>query len=579
MNKFYQIISDFFKIQKFFKTSRIFLIFFLFTLCTLLEFLNIALILPVISFLFSDNIGDKNLQFLEFLNIDNLKYNENFIYSLSVLIIILFLIKLILLLISTKLQTNFFSMMRYKISSYFFNFYISKPYIYFTNEKESSKVMRNITMLSSSYSGFLERFLLLANDFFIFLGIVIVVFFYDPLIFILISSLIILISLIYISFTKKYFFSLGKSLLDLSANLLKDIQESLNNIIQIKLLKKENYFVSNFNYKAKDNSYKVGYLAFLQAVPKMLMEFFAILLIFLLIIVLVYTSQSKEEITSILTLFSILIIRIIPFSTKLISFFNSLSSFAPSLNLLKNELNISKDNDAKYINIKKENGKKIDKINAITLTNVNFKYSSLDQKLFENVTLSMIKNNIYAIFGPSGSGKTTLLNIINGLIKPTSGDIKYNNINLEEIDLSNIGYVTQSSFFQNDTIKKNIAFAITEENIDEKKIYSSLEAVNLSNFIEGLDKGINSSISELGSNFSGGQLQRLSIARAIYSNSDFIIFDEPTSSLDDANREKILDLITKLKKNRIIIIITHTKADLKICDKIFKIIEKKIIVE
>ena len=112
-------------------------------------------------------------------------------------------------------------MMRYKISSYFFNFYISKPYIYFTNEKESAKIMRNVTMLSSSYSGFLERFLLLANDFFIFLGIVIVVFFYDPVIFLIISSLIILISLVYISFTKKYFFNLGKSLLDLSANLLK----------------------------------------------------------------------------------------------------------------------------------------------------------------------------------------------------------------------------------------------------------------------------------------------------------------------------------------------------------------------
>ena len=129
----------------------------------MLESLNIALILPVISILFSDSIGEKNLQFLEFLNIEILDYSQDFVYTISILIVLLFFIKLILLLISTKLQTNFFSMMRYKISSYFFNFYISKPYIYFTNEKESAKIMRNVTMLSSSYSGFLERFLLLAK--------------------------------------------------------------------------------------------------------------------------------------------------------------------------------------------------------------------------------------------------------------------------------------------------------------------------------------------------------------------------------------------------------------------------------
>lgn len=579
MNKFYQTILDFFQIQKFFKTSKIYLIFFLFTVCTLLESLNIALILPVISILFSDSIGEKNLQFLEFLNIEISDYSQDFVYTISILIVLLFFIKLILLLISTKLQTNFFSMMRYKISSYFFNFYISKPYIYFTNEKESAKIMRNVTMLSSSYSGFLERFLLLANDFFIFLGIVIVVFFYDPIIFLIISSLIILISLVYISFTKKYFFNLGKSLLDLSANLLKDIQESLNNIIQIKLLKKESHFVSNFNFKAKDNSYKIGYLAFLQAIPKMLMEFFAILLVFLLIIALVYTSQPKEEIISIITLFSIITIRIIPFSTKLISFINSLSSFAPSLNLLKSELNLSKKDTNREVSENKINKKKIEKINEIKFDEVAFSYPNTKEKLFENLSLSMTKNNIYGIFGPSGSGKTTLLNLINGLIKPSYGSIKYNNINLEELNFSKIGYVTQSSFFQNDTIKKNIAFGILEKDIDENKIYSSLEAVNLLNLINNLENGVNSLISELGSNFSGGQLQRLSIARAIYSNSDLIIFDEPTSSLDEKNKEKILDLIKSLKKNRIIIIITHTKSDIKICDRVFKINKKNILIE
>ena len=432
-------------------------------------------------------------------------------------------------------------------------------------------------MLSSGYAGFLERFLMLANDFFIFLGVIIVMIYYSPKVFIILFLFFLILVLIYTFITNSYFFSAGKRLLDLSSSLLKDIQESLNNIIQIKLLKKESYFEKSFAKKAKENSYKIANLTFLQSLPRILIEFTSVLVLFSLISFLVFDSYSKEEITSILTLFTITILRLFPFAIKLISFINAANSFIPSLNLLKKEIlkiNNEKEEGLKTIDDSKIlNTNKIDKIN---LHNIDYSYPHSNLKIFENINLELNKNKIYGVLGPSGSGKTTLLNIICGLIQPTNGSVMYNNEEFKSGKFSNIAYVSQSSFFRNDTIKNNIAFGLSDFEIDESKIYECLKKVDLYEIVNTYDKKIDTYINELGSNFSGGQLQRLSIARAIYSNNDIIIFDEPTSSLDQNTKENILQSINNLKYGKIIIIISHLIEDMKICSKVYKIENKNL---
>ena len=575
MNDLINCFKDSYFVYKFYKIKKFLIIFFLFTICTILETLNIALILPLVTFIFEDQNNIDTFNFLSFFGLNNFFQSENFVYYASIFIIILFALKSIILIICNKIQTNFFALIRYKISSFFFNYYITKPYIYFLNEKESPKIMRNTTMLSSSYVGFLERFLMLANDFFIFLGVVIIALYYSPKVFIILFLFFLILVLIYTLLTKSYFFNIGKSLLNLSSSLLKDIQESLNNIIQIKLLKKESFFEKNFYKKAKENSYKVAYLIFLQSIPRILVEFIAVLILFSLISFLIYNSYSKDDITSILTLFTIAVLRIIPFSIKLIAFINTSSSFIPSISLLKQEiLKIDSEEIIKQpINTYNNKLKKTEKI---ILDNVDYSYPNSQSKLFENINLKLEKNNIYGILGPSGSGKTTMLNIISGLIKPTGGKVFYNDQELKSETYSNIAYVSQSSFFTNDTIKNNIAFGINNSEINEDKIYESLKKADIYDVVNSYEKKIDTFINELGLNFSGGQLQRLSIARAIYSNTDIIIFDEPTSSLDQKTKKNILESIKSLRDGKIIIIISHLQNDMNICSKIFKIENKNL---
>ena len=561
----------FFYVQKFFKTKKIYTLFALYTLVTITEMMNIGLILPFLNLIFNpDSISEKS-NFI--FNFNHFFFDKNSKYILILLIILLFIIKSIILVIAAKYQANFFAMMRTKITTYFFDLYISKPYIYFLNEKESSKIIRNVTMLSSSYSGFLERFLLLVNDFFISVGVIIILFIYDPIV-----SSIVFLTLFFASFlltmiTKKYFYRLGQSLLLLSSELIKDIEEALDNILQIKLLKKTNFFKKNFDHKATSNNNKISMLSFLQSIPKIFIEMIAVLLLFSVISYLIYSEKSQEEILIMLTLFAVAVLRIIPVSNKLISFLNTYSAFIPSLELLYTELNKSKNEINDY---SKEDDSKIENLNTIEVKDVTFGYGNRKNTIFEKININFDKGNIYGLVGETGSGKTTLLNIITGLIKPVYGTVKYNNLEIEEKVNKKISYVSQSTYLQNSTIKNNIAFGCHDNEIDIKKINMCLESAKLGQLISNLPYGIETKISELGANFSGGQIQRLSIARALYADSNLIIFDEPTSSLDESTKKEILKMIFNLKENRIIIMITHLKEDLDICNKIFQIESREI---
>tara|TARA_A100001015_G_scaffold289869_1_gene362236 strand:- start:129 stop:1877 length:1749 start_codon:yes stop_codon:yes gene_type:complete len=577
MDNFFGSFNHFLFIQNFFKTRKIYLIFFLYLIGTLMEMINIGLIIPFLNLMFNEtpiNIFPFNFNF-ELFKFENNFFGLNIKYLLIILIVLLFVIKSVILVIVAKLQSLFFAEMRTRITTYFFNLYLSKSYLFFLEEKSSSKIIRNITMLSSSYSGFLERFLLLANDFFIFLGVIIVLFIYNPVISSAVFICLLSFSFLFSNFTKIYFFNLGKNLLSLSSDIIKDIQESLDNILQIKLLKKTLYFQKKFNYKARDNSYKVAQLTFLQSLPKIFIEMISILLLFCIIFFLIYFDKPQEEILSLLTLFAIAIMRIIPVSNKLISFLNSFSSFVPSLELLSNEIKLS-------INTQNENKssqseiKDLPLISLIEVENLSFTYDEREKIIFKNINFNLKKNNIYGLVGETGSGKTTLLNIISGLIKPKKGSIKYDGFDVNKVN-KNISYVSQNTYLLNTSIKMNICFGCEPNEINENKLNNCIKLSKLDKMIKNLPKGLETNISELGSNFSGGQIQRLSIARALYSNSNFIIFDEPTSSLDENTSNEILKMIYSLKENKIILLISHTKKDLEICDVIFKIADNNLL--
>ena len=211
------------------------------------------------------------------------------------------------------------------------------------------------------------------------------------------------------------------------------------------------------------------------------------------------------------------------------------------------------------------------KLDSINIRNVDFYYK--DKKILENVNLDFNKGKIYGIIGPSGSGKTTLANLLLGLLKQKKGQILVNNkYNLDEIKNNYHSLLPQKIFMFDNTIKSNIAFDYSTKNINGNKLEECITKSKLKEFIYNLDNNLDEIVGENAIKLSGGQAQRLAIARAIYHDAQLIIFDEPTSSLDKENEREIFESISSLKDNKILIVISHS-------DEITKYIDHKIIIK
>ena len=208
------------------------------------------------------------------------------------------------------------------------------------------------------------------------------------------------------------------------------------------------------------------------------------------------------------------------------------------------------------------------------LRNIQFKYPSSTKNIFEeSINLDINKGDFIGIVGTSGSGKSTLINLISGLLEPSEGQITVDGIDIQE-DISNwqrqIGYVPQQSYLFNSTIKENIAFGIEESDIDENLMINAIKTAEIEEYVNGLKNGLRTSIGEDGIVMSGGQRQRLTIARAIYHNPSVIIFDEATNALDEKTEREILSTIYSIK-SATVILISHNHEILENCDHVYSL--------
>ena len=308
------------------------------------------------------------------------------------------------------------------------------------------------------------------------------------------------------------------------------------------------------------------------------------------------TSNISHSTKPLLEIFLILILAIcsyffLDFNNLSLEFFSKLSvilfsfyKLAPAFNTVYNAFNtISFDKDAvnELILFSKQNeiiqkiNPYIENINSIKLQKINFAYTSGGPNVLKNINLVLKKNNVYLLSGKSGSGKSTLLNILIGLININNGNLLVNDQKIEIYENDNwfkkVAYVSQHINLINDSIIKNIALG--NENIDEEKVIKCLTDVDL---LDDLKTRLNDKMYESSTNLSGGQLQRIGIARAIYRNSELLILDEPTSNLDTISEKKIIKLINSLRRDKIIIVVSHKAVTNIDFNKHFKIADGKI---
>ena len=521
------------------KISILFLIMFA---VLFLEMLGIALVVPFVSIILSEDI-----QFLENYeiiarNIDNINRQQIIIYA-SLILIVVFFIKSLLIIYTNWIQSRYLTNLQAKISLMLFDYYLRNQHYLIHVNRNSSELIRNINgIVAATIMGYMNSLLIFILEFFILITISIFLFIYEPVGFLFCMMLFVIASSLFIYLTRLKIKNMGIQSQFHDKSRLKALFEGLNALKEIRILGREKKFFDDFSHHIKKTFKITVIMQTIGGIPRVALEFLAITVMASLVVFLSYKQIPNVKIITVLSLFAVAAFRIMPGINKLIANFQVLNFNQAGLDFLYVEFKALKENYAKNKLIINEAS--ISDFKKISINNLNFKYKKENSnKILNDVSFEIIKNESIGIIGPSGSGKSTLINLIIGLYEPNSGSIFLDEKNIETIrrDYQNlIGYVSQSIFLTDDTIRNNIAIGIDESDIDNNRINESIKLAQLDNFISSLPDKEETIVGEKGARISGGEQQRIGIARALYHNPKILVLDEATSSLDSITEKKIL---------------------------------------
>ena len=440
-------------------------------------------------------------------------------------------------------------------------------------ESKKSDLIRNVRDNTEQARQVIQNILNITIEGLIFFSLCSVLIYKSSFSTIIVFILIIIFSLLYAYFSRNLSKKWSLIRQHFESYKIQSLNDSFIGFKEIKIFNKEEWFSQNYN-EANINSnlynFKYGILA---NIPRIYLELVGALSFFLVIFLNVpdFDRKSIINLIPLLSLYFFAFIRLLPSVNRILTCYESTRFMFPAVKFIYNDLN-------KNFFIEKvvSNHAFIFK-NKIEIKNLSFSFPN-DKEIFSNVNLDIKYREKIGIIGDSGIGKTTFVNILTGLIEPSKGLILCNGKNIHKNIRNwqkNIAYIGQKIFLINDTIENNISLGANKNPQHSKRIKESIKFANLNNFINDLPNGVNTIIDDNGSNLSGGQIQRIGIARAIYFNRELIICDEITSSLDFNLEQSIIKSLHELKKT--IVIISHKKKNLELCSKIYEKKNKKLI--
>ena len=496
---------------------------------------------------------------------------ESSIINYGIILVIIFLLRSIIGLMINKFILSFSWNNQVKIQTYLLNAYQKLNYEDYINKNSSEYIQRIQHLVPQFSEGVLLPTLRVMSDGIVSLAII------SLLAYLNIEALL-LFFVILVIFASSYTIIFGnkskifgkKSNIE-TIKLIQRLNESIYGLKEIRLLSSEKYFHQKMKNSAeKFAKNKVNGL-FISTMPRFLLEF-------VLIAVSVMSGDDPSKSLGVLAIFGTASLRLIPSASNIMGGLSLIRFGRNATNDLYNDLISLEKSKTKIKNksTKKENFK------SLLIDDISYTYPNMKESSLNNISLCINSGEMVGVIGKSGSGKTTLINLILGLLYQQSGEIRFNDENLSESlksYWSTIAHIPQEIFLIDDSLKKNIALGVDEQEIDIEKLNFAINKAKLKEVVKGLPDNYETKIGERGIKLSGGQRQRIALARAFYFEKDFIILDEATSSLDNETENQIISEINNLKRKKTILIITHKHSTIKQCDKIIMLENGRIIKE
>jgi ABC-type multidrug transport system fused ATPase/permease subunit len=547
---------------------------FLLIIGMILEMGGVGILIPALSFLLNTNL-ESHPSYAGYIKLifGEISAARIIMYGL-IGMFVFYLVKQTFLIYSTYRQSKFVNNLYRDLSKELFTGYMQMPYV-FHLQRNTSELQRNIQVEILHFSGICLAALSLATEITTIIGICVLFLYVEPIGAISVIVFFGFFTYVFNKITNARITSWGYQRQEFDGLSNKFLLEALGGVKQIKLTKQEGFFVNRFMDPVigKGNANKK--IQVLSVVPRLYLELLAIGGISIIFLVLLIQQKPLNNLIPILGIFMAAAFRLIPSINKIINSIQIISFSSPVLKLLKEELGIVRKETSNSFEFCSE----VKFESQIILNHVSYTYPESVRKVLDDVCFTIRKGDFVGIIGTTGSGKSTLIDLLVGLLVPDSGDILLDGKKLNTVVekwQKLIGYVPQTIYLTDDTLRNNIAFGIQENLIDEQKVRKAILTSQLSDFVDNLPEGLDTLVGERGIRLSGGERQRIAIARALYHDPPILILDEATSSLDNFTEKEFMNAVNALHGIKTIIIVAHRLTTVEKCDTVYEFLNGKI---
>ncbi|RHX91162.1 ATPase [Leptospira yasudae] len=553
------------------RKRKTYFMFFLIFLSMFFESFGVGIVVPLVSVLTDAKLLSDSTLFVSILNrLGNPKTEVLILYAMAAMVFV-YSIRTVFLIYLAWSQSKYASEFQAELSNALFSKYLRQPYLFHLN-RNSAELIRNTSTEVSSLVSMVQQGLVLGTELITLFGISILLMSMEPLGSIIVVALMSVGGGVLFFLTKKKLLELGLARQDSEAARLKHFQQGLGGVKDIKLYGREIEFLNQYKAQVERGAKVVRNYTTLLALPRLWLEYIAIIGLAGLVTGILIQGKPMSDIVVLITLFGVAAFRIMPSINRILIILQNIKFSLPTIDLVYSEMTeITNESD--------EHSEKSKIQFNFQIEAKNICLSFENHEVIKDLSLSIKKGTTVGFIGESGAGKSTFIDMLLGLLDPTKGEIYIDGVPISEGKRSwqnLIGYVSQSIYLTDDTLRRNIAFGLSEDQIDEGLIMNAVRLAQLETFVRNAPKGLDTVVGERGVKLSGGQRQRIGIARALYHNPSVLVLDEATSSLDLETEKGVMEAINVLHGKKTILIIAHRLSTLDNCDVIFRLEKGKL---
>lgn len=551
-------------------------LFFFLLIGALLETVGIGLIIPFLGVVTTPEIIFENRILHYFYTALHFQSTNAFLVFVALSMLGIFVLKSIYLFVFYLYQYKFLYAQQAKLGARLLNVYLTKPYTYHL-QKNSAEMLRNLnTEVFKVFSYIIGPALLLLSELLVVLSVFMLMLVAAPVTTLLSAVIMAGVVGIFFKFFRKKLTNTGKKEQQNYGEMIKWVNQGLGASKEIKVSGRERFFIEAFSAHAKVYAHSLRFFQLINQTPRLFIETMVVSTILMIILFIILRGQGIESLISTIALYAMSAFRLMPSMNRIVTALSSVRYNKPALDVVYQDL-IADEEALPAAEEAEGNDFPTGKPrfrHSIRVEHVYYRYPGADRHVLEDITLDVPIGKSVAFVGESGAGKTTLVDIILGLLEPDKGRVSVDGVSIYEqlpVWKKSIGYIAQNIYLSDDTIRRNVAFGIPEEMIDDKAVWKALEAAQLKEFVEQSPEKLDMFVGERGVRLSGGQRQRIGIARALYHDPEVLFLDEATSALDNATESEVMKAIELLRGQKTLIIIAHRLSTIENCDIVFEL--------